>query len=109
MILRLVAESVASLLEIQKDDLIKALTIRMMETKKGGRRGTLYEVPLNEVQANAVKGALAKSIYSRLFDWIVQKINQSLKQRVTSSLSLGVLDIYGFEIFQTNSFEQLCM
>ncbi|CAN4120664.1 unnamed protein product [Withania somnifera] len=55
------------------------------------------------------RDALAKIVYSRLFDWIVNKINNSIGQDPDSTLSIGVLDIYGFESFKTNSFEQFCI
>ncbi|MCD7469622.1 hypothetical protein HAX54_008764, partial [Datura stramonium] len=55
------------------------------------------------------RDALAKIVYSRLFDWIVNKINNSIGQDPDSNLSIGVLDIYGFESFKTNSFEQFCI
>ncbi|KAH0739823.1 hypothetical protein KY290_038528 [Solanum tuberosum] len=55
------------------------------------------------------RDALAKIVYSRLFDWIVNKINNSIGQDPDSILSIGVLDIYGFESFKTNSFEQFCI
>ncbi|XP_009624015.1 myosin-6 isoform X2 [Nicotiana tomentosiformis] len=61
-------------------------------------------------QAAAVsRDALAKIVYSRLFDWIVNKINNSIGQDPDSTFSIGVLDIYGFESFKTNSFEQFCI
>ncbi|QQP52399.1 Myosin 5, partial [Caligus rogercresseyi] len=55
------------------------------------------------------RDALAKSIYSNLFDWIVQRINSSLKAEGDVHNFIGVLDIYGFETFATNSFEQFCI
>ncbi|KAL5549552.1 hypothetical protein UlMin_004783 [Ulmus minor] len=55
------------------------------------------------------RDALAKTVYSRLFDWIVDKINNSIGQDPTASSLIGVLDIYGFESFKINSFEQLCI
>ncbi|KAJ8547151.1 hypothetical protein K7X08_010737 [Anisodus acutangulus] len=55
------------------------------------------------------RDALSKIVYSRLFDWIVNKINNSIGQDPDSTLSIGVLDIYGFESFKTNSFEQFCI
>jgi myosin-1 len=69
----------------------------------------VYEVPLNTVQAVAVRDALAKAIYFNLFDWIVERVNQSLTARGSITNSIGILDIYGFEIFEKNSFEQLCI
>ncbi|CAI7598339.1 unnamed protein product [Penicillium pancosmium] len=100
---------VAYLLEVDAAQVNKALTIRLMETARGGRRGSVYEVPLNRTQASAVRDALAKAIYFNLFDWIVERINQSLTARGAITNSIGILDIYGFEIFEKNSFEQLCI
>ncbi|CAI9117967.1 OLC1v1019461C1 [Oldenlandia corymbosa var. corymbosa] len=55
------------------------------------------------------RDALAKIVYSRLFDWLVNKINNSIGQDPDSKCLIGVLDIYGFESFKTNSFEQFCI
>ncbi|XVE81493.1 hypothetical protein DITRI_Ditri15bG0068800 [Diplodiscus trichospermus] len=55
------------------------------------------------------RDALAKIVYSKLFDWIVEKINISIGQDPESKFLIGVLDIYGFESFKTNSFEQFCI
>ena len=70
-------------------------------------------IPLNPQQAVDACDALAKSIYSRMFEWIVARVNDATKAK--SSLKkrnqkfIGVLDIFGFEIFENNSFEQLCI
>ena len=100
---------IAYLLEVDSARVHKAMTIRIMETFRGSRRGSVYEVPLNTVQALAVRDALSKAIYFNLFDWIVDRINQSLTASGPVSNSIGILDIYGFEIFERNSFEQLCI
>uniref|UniRef100_A0A673WPM5 Myosin IXb n=1 Tax=Salmo trutta TaxID=8032 RepID=A0A673WPM5_SALTR len=60
------------------------------------------------------RDSMAKSLYSSLFDWIVLHINHALLNRrdmeeAVSCLSIGILDIFGFEDFQTNSFEQFCI
>ncbi|KAL1559627.1 Myosin-6 [Salvia divinorum] len=55
------------------------------------------------------RDALAKVVYSRLFDWLVENINNSIGQDSNSKYLIGVLDIYGFESFKTNSFEQFCI
>ncbi|XP_027367065.1 myosin-6-like [Abrus precatorius] len=55
------------------------------------------------------RDALAKIVYTRLFDWLVDKINNSIGQDPDSKSLIGVLDIYGFESFKTNSFEQFCI
>uniref|UniRef100_A0A8B9R9Z6 Myosin Ic, paralog a n=1 Tax=Astyanax mexicanus TaxID=7994 RepID=A0A8B9R9Z6_ASTMX len=71
--------------------------------------------PLSLEQALSARDALAKAIYGRTFTWLVQKINQSLAFQdevyYTSKCSsvIGLLDIYGFEVFQNNSFEQFCI
>ena len=71
--------------------------------------GSVYEVPLNPAQASAVRDAFAQAIYNNLFEWIVQRVNVSMKAKGATSTIIGVLDIYGFEIFDTNQFEQLCI
>ncbi|KAK7245275.1 hypothetical protein RIF29_40114 [Crotalaria pallida] len=55
------------------------------------------------------RDALAKTVYTRLFDWLVDNINNSIGQDPESKSLIGVLDIYGFESFKTNSFEQFCI
>ena len=108
-----VPQFVSYLMETDAAMVNKALTSRVVETQRGfggtGRRGSVYEVPLNPAQAAAARDALAKAIYTNLFDWIVERVNKSLKAKSAGELVIGVLDIYGFEIFQDNSFEQLCI
>lgn len=105
-----VVDFVAYLLEVESANVNKALTVRVVETARGGgRRGSVYESPLNPVQAAAVRDALAKAIYFNLFDWIVQRTNVSLQAQGSVKNTIGILDIYGFEIFEKNSFEQLCI
>ncbi|CAI9100665.1 OLC1v1037811C1 [Oldenlandia corymbosa var. corymbosa] len=64
---------------------------------------------LDPEAATGSRDALAKTVYSRLFDWIVEKINRSIGQDPNSKSIIGVLDIYGFESFKQNSFEQFCI
>ncbi|KAH9763212.1 Myosin-17 [Citrus sinensis] len=64
---------------------------------------------LDPVAAVSSRDALAKTVYSRLFDWLVDKINSSIGQDPNSRTIIGVLDIYGFESFKLNSFEQFCI
>ncbi|XP_054801959.1 myosin-11 isoform X2 [Prosopis cineraria] len=64
---------------------------------------------LDPQSAAISRDGLAKTIYSRLFDWLVDKINNSIGQDPNSKSLIGVLDIYGFESFKTNSFEQFCI
>lgn len=62
--------------------------------------GSVYDVPLNPIQAMAGRDALAKAIYNNLFEWIVSRVNISMKPKTAHAHLIGVLDIYGFEIFQ---------
>ncbi|RRT54355.1 hypothetical protein B296_00029822 [Ensete ventricosum] len=64
---------------------------------------------LDPASAIVSRDGLAKTVYSRLFDWLVDKINVSIGQDPNSKSLIGVLDIYGFESFKCNSFEQLCI
>lgn len=60
--------------------------------------------PLDPEQAALSRDALAKTVYSRLFDWIVDKINNSIGQDPNAASLIGVLDIYGFESFKINRY-----
>lgn len=68
---------------------------------------------LSQAGAENNKDTLAKVVYSRLFDWLVGRLNVEIKKPRTGPAShyrsIGILDIFGFEIFDTNSFEQLCI
>uniref|UniRef100_A0A8C6LLR7 Unconventional myosin-VI n=1 Tax=Nothobranchius furzeri TaxID=105023 RepID=A0A8C6LLR7_NOTFU len=98
----------AELLGLDQDDLRVSLTTRVMLTTAGGTKGTVIKVPLKVEQANNARDALAKAVYSRLFDHVVQRVNQCFPFQ-TSSNFIGVLDIAGFEYFEHNSFEQFCI
>ena len=102
-------EFVANLLGVPPPFLKTALEIREVETKHGMQRGTTYKVPLNPVQAIATRDALAKAIYDKIFDWLVVRINSAMVKQSQQILSIGVLDIYGFEVFDKNGFEQFCI
>ncbi|XP_075998485.1 unconventional myosin-Va-like [Genypterus blacodes] len=65
--------------------------------------------PVPKVIAVNGRGALAKHIYARVFGWIVGCINKALKSAAKQRSFIGVLDIYGFETFDINSFEQFCI
>ncbi|XP_041734564.1 unconventional myosin-Va isoform X2 [Coregonus clupeaformis] len=68
-----------------------------------------YVKPLPKVHAVTARDALAKHIYAKLFSWIVDHINEALRSAVKHHSFIGVLDIYGFETFDINSFEQFCI
>ncbi|KAK2825995.1 hypothetical protein Q5P01_020209 [Channa striata] len=101
-------EYCADLLGLDQDDLRVSLTTRVMLTTAGGVKGTVIKVPLKVEQANNARDALAKAVYSRLFDHVVKRVNQCFPFE-TSSNFIGVLDIAGFEYFEHNSFEQFCI
>ncbi|XP_060704264.1 unconventional myosin-Ic-like isoform X1 [Hemiscyllium ocellatum] len=83
--------------------------------KKISAKGEELISPLNVEQAAYARDALAKAIYGRTFSWLVLKINKSLAHRDSTYSArnrpnvIGLLDIYGFEVFQHNSFEQFCI
>jgi myosin I len=100
-----VVDFVAYLLDVDPEHVIQAITIRILTPKNG----EIIESPANPAQALATRDALAKAVYNNLFDWIVERVNVSLQARGAPANSIGILDIYGFEIFEKNSFEQLCI
>ncbi|XP_019622368.1 PREDICTED: unconventional myosin-Va-like isoform X7 [Branchiostoma belcheri] len=69
----------------------------------------VIEKPLRSSEAMHGRDALAKFLYGQLFDWIVSKINTVLTPQAKENSFIGVLDIYGFEVFEVNSFEQFCI
>ncbi|XP_024431703.2 myosin-IIIa [Desmodus rotundus] len=102
-------ENSASLLCIQADELQEALTSHCVVM-----RGETIIRPNTVEKATDVRDAVAKTLYGRLFSWIVNRINSLLKHDTSPSgnsdeLSIGILDIFGFENFKKNSFEQLCI
>ncbi|XP_017163535.1 myosin VIIAa isoform X3 [Poecilia reticulata] len=99
----------ATLLEVDCKDLMNCLTSRTLIT-----RGETVSTPLSMEQALDVRDAFVKGIYGRLFVWIVEKINAAIYKPTSSQpkalrRSIGLLDIFGFENFTINSFEQLCI
>ncbi|KAG4953714.1 hypothetical protein AAZX31_14G097500 [Glycine max] len=86
------------------DLLLATLCTRSIQT----REGSIVKA-LDCNAAIAGRDALAKTVYARLFDWLVAKINRSVGQDINSKIQIGVLDIYGFECFKDNSFEQFCI
>ncbi|XP_040013446.1 unconventional myosin-Vb isoform X5 [Xiphias gladius] len=68
-----------------------------------------YVKTMSSKQAANARDALAKHIYARMFDWIVEHINMALQTSSKQHSFIGVLDIYGFETFEVNSFEQFCI
>ena len=70
----------------------------------------MYLVDRSPTEAADARDALAKVLYGRVFDWLVAAVNAKLScQQSSVSHVIGMLDIFGFEIFELNSFEQLCI
>uniref|UniRef100_A0AAR2ITW4 non-specific serine/threonine protein kinase n=1 Tax=Pygocentrus nattereri TaxID=42514 RepID=A0AAR2ITW4_PYGNA len=107
-----VLESAASLLCIRPDELQEALTSHCVVT-----RGETIVRSNTVEKATEVRDAMGKALYGRLFSWIVNRINSLLRPDNPyylgggsfSDLNIGILDIFGFENFKRNSFEQLCI
>ncbi|KAL2609153.1 hypothetical protein R1flu_027726 [Riccia fluitans] len=94
----------AELLRCNSKSLLDSLCERIIVTRDENITKTL------DVDASTTnRDTLAKTIYSRLFDWLVDKVNKSIGQDPDSTTLVGVLDIYGFESFKVNSFEQFCI
>ena len=103
-------KDLADLMKVSVNDLTLALTERTMKTKTEE-----YKVPLNKEAAKDATDALAKEIYGKVFLWLVSAINMATcaednyKGKATNFGIIGLLDIFGFESFVVNRFEQLCI
>mmetsp|Transcript_8252 Transcript_8252/g.20273 ORF Transcript_8252/g.20273 Transcript_8252/m.20273 type:complete len:1855 (+) Transcript_8252:338-5902(+) len=108
---------VAGLLGVEAKSLEFALVNRTIDSSSSaggeGEGGGLVEIPLNVSESEDARDALAKAMYSGTFDWLVGSINKALRKNTgtqdgdSCELQIGVLDIFGFEVFETNSLEQL--
>uniref|UniRef100_A0A8D8KGC0 Myosin-IA n=3 Tax=Culex pipiens TaxID=7175 RepID=A0A8D8KGC0_CULPI len=101
--------TVAHLLKVTEDEMRRSLTERVIAA-----RGEIMTKTHDTTQAEFGRDALAKAIYDRLFTWIIQRINKAIvvpggNTQKRYNRVIGVLDIYGFEIFDLNSFEQFCI
>ena len=96
---------VANLLKTTRTQLESSLCTKTIVTK--------YETiqsSLTIVQAQKTRDAVSKTLYSCLFDWIIYKVNRCISSTNASSCSfISILDIFGFEVFDLNTFEQLCI
>ncbi|XP_061940361.1 myosin-IIIb isoform X4 [Apis cerana] len=99
--------TVSQLLGVEESDLLEALTSNSVMT-----RGETITRNNTVAEACAARDAMAKGLYGRLFDWMVNQINCLLcftRSPSYEPLAIGLLDIFGFENFPRNSFEQLCI
>ncbi|KAG2456547.1 MYH7 protein, partial [Polypterus senegalus] len=97
-------DKAAYLMGISSADLIKGLL--HPRVKVGNEYVTKGQ---NVEQVVYAVGALSKAVYDRMFKWLVTRINRTLDTKLSRQFFIGVLDIAGFEIFEYNSFEQLCI
>ena len=102
-------DTVAELLQINEGKLRGALISRTMSTGGGRGRGSVYKIQMKPVEAMATRDALAKGMYVKLFRWLVLKITENMIAQEGHAYTIGVLDIFGFEVMPVNSFEQLCI
>jgi myosin V len=98
----------AALMQVPERNLIAAFTERTFEAKN-----EVHKVPLNAEAAKDACDALAKEAYQKAFLWLVKNINQATMASVDEDKSsygtIGLLDIFGFEAFPVNRFDQLCI
>uniref|UniRef100_A0A8D2DW10 Myosin IXB n=1 Tax=Sciurus vulgaris TaxID=55149 RepID=A0A8D2DW10_SCIVU len=104
-----VLDTLSQLLKVKREILVEVLTKRKTVTVNDK-----LILPYSLSEAITARDSMAKSLYSALFDWIVLRINHALlnkkdMEEAVSCLSIGVLDIFGFEDFERNSFEQFCI
>ncbi|XP_027250635.1 unconventional myosin-IXb isoform X10 [Cricetulus griseus] len=104
-----VLDTLSELLKVKRETLVEVLTKRKTVTVNDK-----LILPYSLSEAITARDSMAKSLYSALFDWIVLRINHALlnkkdMEEAVSCLSIGVLDIFGFEDFEQNSFEQFCI
>ncbi|RMX56704.1 hypothetical protein pdam_00015784, partial [Pocillopora damicornis] len=97
----------AKLLSVNKDLLKEKLVSTVMEARWGGKV-EITKKTNNAEQAQFARDALAKALYSQVFDYLVRSINEAMSKE-KDEMSIGVLDIYGFEIFENNQFEQFAI
>ena len=106
------AKHASNLLMIGTDEMLQNI---MAKTLYIGGSETIKN--LSPIEANGARDSMIKSLYGRLFDWIVRRVNSCMSDVGGSGSSasggevkvVGILDIFGFEIFERNSFEQLCI
>jgi myosin heavy subunit len=100
-------QQAAALFGVSAELLLESINHKTVQM--GGKRASIVKVPQNADQATQIRDALAKEMYSRIFDFVVSKVNYSMRSQGYPGNTLGILDIYGFEIFDHNLFEQLCI
>ena len=96
---------------LDQQSLLKILTIRKMADPLSKKE---IDKAMNIDQVYSCRDTISKTLYARMFDWIIKKINNAIssnqeKEKNLKIKRIGILDIFGFEIFEENSFEQMCI
>lgn len=105
---------VSSLLNCEEDILKNALTQRLVTVTHGmnaGTPGSVYVSKHTKAKCEQSRDSMAMMLYTKLMNWVVKRINEILKpiNNTSNNTSIGVLDIYGFESFERNGLDQLCI
>ena len=100
-------KAAAGTLSVSARSLEEALCIKTMQTTRGAgqRSGTVYKLPMEPQQCEACCKSLMKELYACLFSWLIRRINKSTMVSQEGTSMIALLDIFGFEVFETNSFE----
>jgi len=104
------ADKICELLQVSRADFTRTFQYKTLEDPFNQQIINMQQDPAG---SSNTRHSMAKHLYSRLFDWLVWRINQSTASKDTGKKDvmkkIGILDIYGFEVFDWNSFEQLCI
>jgi myosin heavy subunit len=105
--------SINESLEIQKVSDLLSLNLGVFKQKLISKSiqavNEIILVPLKAEEAEENRDSLCKFMYGKLFEWMIEKINIALQISSVDCLSIGILDIFGFENFDNNYFEQFCI
>lgn len=106
---------------LEVSDVAKLEKAFSTRTVRAGKRESVSVIELSVEQANEARDGLAKTLYSSLFEWVVRRVNIATRIAIPSKDApdpalqsklkpfIGILDIFGYEVLQDNSFEQLCI